>query len=140
MKRTGERILGIVGLCIDGLSIVGGLLLWVLVFLIRFSTESYSIPALDFLGELMFLISFVFLFFIAVFLVCFILALVALIKLKKNPRLSGYLFLIAAGINGFINLYLMISSSLFFPFQAIVYLIAGILCLRDKPEVESKYI
>lgn len=137
MKRTWERVLGIIGVCLDGLAVIGGLLLWVLAYVIRFSTESYSIPTLDFFAELIFLLSFIVLFFVVISLICFILGLIGVIKLKNNPRLSGYLFLIAAGISGFINIYLIISSSLFFPIQTVVYLIAGILCLRDKPQLES---
>ena len=137
MKRTGEKILGIIGVCLDGLAIVGGLLIWVLAYMIRFSTASDSIPILDFFAELIFLLSFIVLFFVIVSLICFILGLIAVLKLKNNPRLSGYLFLIAAGISGFINIYLIISSSLFFPIQTAVYLIAGILCLRDKMQLES---
>ncbi len=136
MKRTWEKILGIIGVCLDGLAIVGCLFLWTIAYLVGFSTDSYSIPLLDFFGELVFLLSFIILFFVAISLICFILALVALIKLKNNPKLSGYLFLIAAGISGFVNIFLMVNFPLFLPIQSIVYLIAGILCLRDKSKVE----
>lgn len=132
MKSPAERVIGIIGVCMDGLVITGGLLIWTFIYLIRSTTESSSLPFLPFFGELIFLVSYIFLLFVAISIVSLVLASVALIKLKSNPKLSGYLFLIAAGMSGCVYIYLMIDTSIFLPIQAVAYLIAGILCLQKN--------
>lgn len=132
MRNTRERIIGIIGVCIDGLVIAGGLLIWTFIYLIRSSTGSSSLPVLPFFGELIFYVSYIFLILVVISIVCLVFALVALIKLKNNPKLSGYFFLIAAGMSGCLYIYLLIDISIFFPIQAVAYLIAGILCLQKK--------
>lgn len=137
VNRTWEKVLGVIGVCLDGLAIVGCLSLWAITFLVGASTDSSSIRLINFFGEIVSLLSSIILLFVAIFLICFILALVALIQLKNSPKLSGCLFLVAAGISGFVYIFFMVNVSLFLPIQSIVYLIAGILCLRDNPGVES---
>lgn len=131
-------MLGIVGISLDGLTVIGGLLIWGIIYVNHHPKESFLFPLLDFLAELVLLLSYIILFFVAISLTCLILALFALKKLKSNPKLSGYLFLVAAGISGVVNVYLMIKISLFLPIQSIIYLIAGILCMRGIPTILSE--
>lgn len=139
MRNTRERIIGIIGVCIDGLVIAGGLLIWTFIYLIRSSTGSSSLPIISFFGELVFFIAYILLLLVGISLVSIVLASVALIKLKNNPKLSGYLFLIAAGISGCVYIYLMIGTSMFLPIQAVAYLIAGILCLQKSHNQTSPW-
>jgi hypothetical protein len=131
MKNNKGKVFGIIGVCLDGLVVVGGLYIWGVVSLINNVTGSNSFFLFDLLESAMILISYIVLLFAAISLVCLILASFALKKVQSNPKLSGYLFLIAAGISGLVSIYLMIHS-IFLCIQSIAYLIAGILCLRDK--------
>lgn len=137
MKRTTEKVLGIIGIILDGFIVIGGFLLWSFVYFSDISIEPSSFPLTNFIAGVIYFLSYIVLFFAVISLICLILALFGLKKLKSNPKLSGYLFLIAAGISGLINIYIMVNISVFIPVQSIIYLIAGMLCLRDKPRLES---
>lgn len=137
MERTGEKVLGIIGICLDGMIVISGLLLWGFVYFSDRLKGPFSFPLLEFLAELILWLSYIALFYAAISLVCLILALFAIKKLKNNPRLSGYLFLIATVVSGSVHIYLIINLYVFFPIQSFVYLIAGILCLLGRSKTES---
>lgn len=133
MKLTWEKVFGVIGVCADGVTVLGGLFIWTITYLI--GSDFILFFDLAFLDHVFYIILYVILFFVAISLICLILGLVGLKKLKKKPRLSGYLFLIAAVISGLISIFLLLNTTFILP-QSIAYLIAGILCLRNKPEIE----
>ncbi|KZE37001.1 hypothetical protein AV656_10475 [Bhargavaea cecembensis] len=144
-KRTGERVLGIIGLVFN---VIGIILTFALnnfmkmlstnpQFQQEFEAEIWNDPTLtesdaQAIVDMVYfgmdwMVSFGW-FFIAALVISSVLIVIALIQLNKNAKLSGILFIIAGVLAGILTL------------SSILLYIAGIMCLVRKPPVaETSY-
>lgn len=135
MKRTGELVLGIIGIISSAMmSLVGMIFIWANNsddFKLFFEEEFASDPAMEINPDEMALVmeglgSFGWAVVVAS-IIGFILGLVGVICIKgnKKPKLAGWVFIIGAVLTGLISVGLG-----FVP--AILYLIAGIMAFARK--------
>ncbi|MBS4177227.1 DUF4064 domain-containing protein [Lederbergia citrea] len=141
MKRTGELALGIIGIILSGLMIfVGMLFMWIsktdefkTAMMDEFANDP-SIKPEDFEMIFNFMSGAGWALIIAAVLgVIFGLIGVLNIKGNKNPKLAGWLF-----IAGTVSVGVISVGFGFLP--ALLFLIAGIMCLVRKPPVETNEI
>lgn len=124
MQRTVELVLGIIGTAIDFIFFIGLGILLVLIN-IGVGISGMEVYLDDFLSSfLLILLGALWIPVVSSF-ISFLLGLIAVIKLKNSPRLSGGLFIAAAVISS----WLMFSGILF---QSLFYLAAGVLCFVKK--------
>lgn len=144
-KRTGERVLGIIGLVFNILGVIMTLVVNSLMksltndpqFQQEFEAEIWNDPTLtesdaQAIVDMMYIgmdwmVSFGW-FFIAALVISSILIVIALINLNKNSKLSGILFIVAGVLAGIISL------------TSILLYIAGIMCFVRKPPVEEESV
>ncbi|WP_099156667.1 DUF4064 domain-containing protein [Virgibacillus ndiopensis] len=132
MNRTVERVLGIIGIAMDALIAIFALVLLVIVT----SSIDWIIDPIstqfEFINNFLFVFAQLLWIPIISSLVTFIFGLIAVVKVKKNAKLAGFLF-IAAGV---------ISSWFLFTigaFQSLLYLVAGIMCFVKKTERDVQF-
>jgi len=134
MKRTAEKILGVIGLI---LSIIGVLMSGALAVLFQFVKSDPTFELVDpSMTQEEIEIAEVFLslfggsmwFIIIALIISTVLTIIGLVNIwnNKNPKLAGILFLIAGVLAGLVSL------------PSILLYIAGILCLVRKPSVMEK--
>ncbi|MRH43849.1 DUF4064 domain-containing protein [Aquibacillus halophilus] len=135
MNRTGEIVLGIIGVLLYGLLVaLGGAMVWLTnnegllqeIFDETTSELDPSVSVGSFEGFVDSLSSGGWFFLIAS-LVAFVLGIVAIILVKGNkmPKVAGIIFIILAVVGSFVTFGLGIIAGIF-------YLIAGIMCLARK--------
>lgn len=138
MKRTGEIVLGIIGMILSLFLVIGGIF-----FVsaqnseeVRSAVEGEIIadPAMEISQQDMNMVFQVFASFgwalVIAALIGVIFGLVAILNIKgnKRPKLAGWMFIVGAVLTGLISVGLG-----FIP--ALLYLIAGIMCFVRKPPV-----
>ncbi|MET3576052.1 DUF4064 domain-containing protein [Bhargavaea ullalensis] len=139
-KRTGEMVLGIIGIVFNVLGIIGVFLLNGFTKMIssdpafreEFEAEIWNDPTLS-QSEAQSIIDIMYSvidwmvgfgwFFIVALIISTILGVFAVVNLKKNSKLAGILFLVAGFLAGILTL------------TSILLYIAGIMCLVRKPPV-----
>ncbi|MGP7817279.1 DUF4064 domain-containing protein [Niallia sp. 01092] len=134
MKRTGEIVLGVIGVILSAFFVILGVFKLILQYnestqsKIRSSLQDSGISGADLNSFMHSMTSGGWLISIAALLV-FILGIVAIasVKKNKNPKKAGILFILSALIIGISTL-----GGGFLP--AILYLIAGIMSLVRKPK------
>ncbi|WP_284141422.1 MULTISPECIES: DUF4064 domain-containing protein [unclassified Virgibacillus] len=131
MKRTGEMVLGVIGVGMDALF----MLLGIVVLIIMNSGVGLleqGINELGYGGFNQFLYLFINLIWIPIVscVISFVLGIIGLLNLSKKPNVAGAFFIAAT----------VVSSWLIFTgiaFQSLLYLIAGIMCFVRKPDRPS---
>lgn len=130
-NRMIERILGSVGIIMDLLfAILGAILIVVVNLGIGWFGDSINSVEWGFVSNILYIVNNLFWLPVLSCVVSFILGLIAVMKVKRNAKLAGGLFIASAAI----------SSWLLFTgvaFQSILYLIAGIMCFIRKNEDEA---
>jgi Protein of unknown function (DUF4064) len=128
MNRKIEYILGIVGFSMDALvALMSGVFLLILHSGVDFLKDAIDPTEYGAFSD--FFPVFINLLWIPILgcVISFILGLIAVVNIKKNPKVAGGFFIAAT----------IISSWLFFSgffFQSVLYLIAGIMCFVREPE------
>ncbi|CDQ38671.1 MULTISPECIES: DUF4064 domain-containing protein [Virgibacillus] len=128
MNRTIEKILGIIGFVMDAFFAAVGVLLLIIVNTGIGWLEG-SINPVEFGAFAELITIFINLLWIPIIscVISFILGLVGVLNLKRNPRVAGGFFIAAT----------VISSWLLFTgiaFQSVLYAVAAIMCFVRKPE------
>ena len=142
-KRTGEMVLGIIGIVFNVLGIIGVIIMNGFTKMLstdpafreEFEAEIWNDPTIS-QSEAQDIIDIMYAvidwmvgfgwFFVVALVISTVLAVVAVINLKKNAKLSGILFLVGGFLAGIISL------------TSILFYIAGIMCLVRKPPVEPE--
>ena len=138
MKRTAEKVLSIIGIVLNFLSIgllVGTLLVFQMLmndplFEEEFENEMYvsgftdaDMQVLDDLGNW---IGGVGWFFVVLGLISIVLTIIGIVKLKSNAKTAGILLLISSVLSGLISI------------PGILLLVAAIMCFARKPKKDNE--
>lgn len=130
MKRTAEMSLGVIGVSIDALLGIAGIIIMVIGTTTSSLTGDTGWEFFDVLLNMFF--AFFQLIWIPI-MTCFIsliLGIIALLTLKRHANVAGAFFIAAAVISSWLLL-------AFGSFQSLLYLAAGLLCFFRKNNVYS---
>ncbi|MBB6448367.1 hypothetical protein HNR44_000316 [Geomicrobium halophilum] len=142
MKRTGELVLGIIGVVINSIAAIIGTFMTISLQ-VGFDQESDLIEnelmndpniqaeEAEAVMGMMGMFAPMGWWIVAIHVIGLILGIIALVKLKNNGKAAGILFLVAGGG-------MLILTLGFTLIQSILFIIAGIMCLVRKPPVSSE--
>ena len=134
MKRTVEKVLSIIGIVLNVLSI--GVLFFSLLFFQtimndplfeeEFENElyfsGYTEEDIDIMGDVMTWIGGVGWFFVILGVISIVLSIIGIVKLKSNTKVAGILLIISSVLSGLISI------------PGILLLVAAIMCFARKPK------
>lgn len=139
LKRTGELVLGIIGVVLSFLIAVGGIIfIWAakseeLKSIFIEEAEAQALLSIDEINAMFDSLPTIGITLLIASGIGIVLGLIAVISIKgnKKPKLAGILFIVCAILIGIITV-----GTGFLP--ALFYLIAGIMCFARKPPADMK--
>lgn len=142
MKRTGEYVLGIIGIILSVLMAgLGAMFIFIQgneELKQTMEAEIAKDPAvnpgdLEMMNDAMDIVGSAGWLLIVAAILGFLFGLIAVLLLKRRPKAAGILFIVGAVLVGFISV-----GAGFLP--GLLYLIAGIMCLVRKPKIDDPVV
>lgn len=139
MKRTGEFVLGIIGVVLSFLIAIGGIIfIWAakseeLKSIFIEEAETQALLSIEEINAMFDSLPTIGIMLLIAGGIGIVIGLIAVISIKGNrkPKLAGILFIVSAILIGIITV-----GTGFLP--ALLYLIAGIMCFARKPSADMK--